>query len=133
MTKLLAGKLIVLGMAASVLIFVTGILVGFSQAGFTFRPLLLAFVSFTLSAAVILWFGKRNLKRGIVCGMVWSAGTACLALWETSSEFIVKMNIGIVLLVFVLGLGAAVLTVYQFIKDISYEGVCETWNYSLTA
>ena len=133
MTKLFVGKLIVLGAVVSALFFITGIPAGFSENGFSLRPLLLAFISFTLTATVILWFGKRNIKRGVIYGAFWSVGIFGLSLWEKSYEFMNNVSMGIIIPVFIFGIVAALLTVYRYIKEISYEGVRETWNFSLTA
>ena len=133
MTKLFLGKLVVLGAVVSALIFITAMPAGFSGNGYSIRPLLLAFISFTLTTTVILWFGKRNLKLGIVCGAIWSISIFGLSIWDVSYEFIDNLSLWIVLLIFIFGLVAVLLTVYRYIKEISYEGVRETWNFSLTA
>ena len=114
MTKLFVGKLAVLGAIVSILIFIAGIPAGFSANGFSFRPLLLALISFTLTATVVLWFGKRNIKHGIVCGLLWSIGLFCLSLWDISYEFIDTVNMGIVFLFFIFGMIAVLTAAYRY-------------------
>ena len=133
MTKLFAGKLIVLGSIVFAFVFTFGMPACLSENGFSLRPLLLSLISFTLTATVVLWFGKRNIKHGFAFGILWGAGMACLSLWDVSYELMGTVNIGLILLVLFLGIIVSALAVFRYVKEISYEGVYETWSFSLTA
>ena len=132
MTKLFVSRLIVLGTAVSSLIFAASIPSAFFEGGYSPRPLLLAFISFTLTSAVILWFGKRSMLRGIVCGAAWSAGIFFISVSEKYRLFITEAGTETIIAVFLFGLTAVTLTAYRYIKEISYEGVHGTWNCSST-
>ena len=133
MTKMFVAKMIVLGAVVSVLIFTVSLPSSFSENGYSPRPLLFGFISFTLTSAVILWFGKRNIKRGIVCGVIWSTAIYCISATSVYRKFIDSTSIEIVFVIFLFGLAAVTLTSYKYIKEISYEGANEAWNCSLTA
>lgn len=136
MAKLLAGKLVMLGTIVSVLLLTMGILGGIidgGASGLMFRPLLLSFTSFTWAAAVVLWFGKRGIRRGLACGALWEAAALLLAVWERGQIFLETVNMGLLCLTLLLAVLAGALSAIRFIRNISFEGVCEEWNFSLTA
>jgi hypothetical protein len=140
MAKLFTGKLMILGAVVSVLLLVMGILhslmagvVAGSAIGLVLRPLLLSFISFTWAAALVLWFGKRSLWRGLACGALWEAATLFLVVGERGRVFLETVNIGLVWLAFLFTVLAGALSALRFIRNISFEGVCEEWNFSLTA
>ncbi|MDR3269931.1 MAG: hypothetical protein LBT32_00235 [Peptococcaceae bacterium] len=132
MAKLFAGKLLILGAVISVLLLSAGI-IGGTLSGSIIRPPLLAFVSFTWMAAIVLWFGKRSIKRGLAFGTLWSAVSIALAFWGKCQMFLEAVDILFVWMAFLVVTGFVLFAAIRFIRNISFEGVCEEWNFLLTA
>jgi hypothetical protein len=132
MTKLFLGKLLTLGAVVSALLLITSI-IGGVLTGSTIRPVLLAFLSFTATATVVLWFGKRSMKRGLVCGAVWGVASIAISVWDKGQMFFETVNSLFIWLAFFVAIAFACLAAIRFVRNISFEGVCEGWNSLLTA
>jgi drug/metabolite transporter (DMT)-like permease len=132
MEKLFMGKLFLLGAVVSLLLSVSGIMSGL-LFGSAIRSALLAFVSFTATAAIMLWFGKRRARRGFACGMVWGVMSIAFVIWDRSRLFLETASLLFVSLIFLIAVGFVFLAAIRFAKNISFEGVREEWNSLLTA
>jgi len=131
-TKLFIGKLLILGIFAVVSIVCAWLLSSVVMQSFDIRPALFSLISFTITTSVILWFGKRKIRAGIIAGALWEAAATALSLWDTSRIIINSVNIGFVWVILASAIIVVVFVAIQYIKSVSYEGECNEWNSLLT-
>lgn len=127
MTKLFTGRLLILGVIVSVLLLSAGLTCS-ALFGSVVRLVLLAFFSFTATAAIVLWFGKRSMKPGFVCGTAWSAASIAFAVWRQGRMLLETVDLLFVWPALLAVIALVFLAATRFVKDISFEELREGGN-----
>lgn len=130
--KLVFARMLITGIIAFISMAVIWLVSGIRTEDYSINRLLFSVISFNITAALILGFGKRSIVSGITAASVWAAVAIAFLMSSRTMEFIYTVNLSAVLIAFAATLAAALSMAYNYMKNISFESEERKWNFALT-
>lgn len=126
--KIIVVRAIVNQALAILMIFFIWLLSSASLEKFSLNYLFFALISFEVASVCFLWFGKASIKNGIFSVAGWSVSIMLLLCQEEILLVVYAVNSMTLFMIALILLGASLMTLYGYIKTISFEREDERWS-----
>lgn len=126
--KVIVARMIINQALAIILIYLMWMFSNVHLDNFALNQLLFALISFEIASSCFLWFGKTSVKRGVFSVVGWMAIMAILLSSEKVVSWMLAVNTVALCLITSLVVVISMITIYEYVKNISFESEEAKWN-----